>query len=105
MPKSKRKTIAAIPKNFSTEKQAAEFWDTHSVADYWDEMKEAHFEIEIDDMPKAVALEYPIARQLSEVSRLENISIDLLANLFLKEHLAQRIPARPRRQQVSPRRT
>ncbi len=95
MAKSKTKA-ASIPKNFADEKKAAAFWDTHSVADYWDEMEEAQFEIEIDDMPKAVALEYPIARQLSEVSRMENIFIDILVNLFLKEHLAERPSVRPR---------
>ncbi|NUO80355.1 hypothetical protein HUU05_09790 [candidate division KSB1 bacterium] len=82
MQKSKRKTADPIPKNFADEKKAAEFWDTHSVADYWDEMQDAHFEIELDDTPKAVALEYPLARQLSEVSRLQNLSVDTLVNFF-----------------------
>lgn len=27
-----------IPK-FASDEEAAEFWDTHSVADYWDEME------------------------------------------------------------------
>lgn len=93
MPKSKRK-VEPIPENFKTEAEAAEFWDSHSVSDYWDEMKEAHFEIEIDDLPKAVTLEYPVARQLSEVSRQENKPIDILVNLLLKEWLAQRQTAK-----------
>ncbi len=88
MPKSKRK-VDSLPKNFADPKEAADFWDAHSVADYWDEMEDAHFEIEIDDTPKAVALEYPLARRLSEVSKKENLSIDILVNLFLKEHLAR----------------
>jgi len=95
MPKSKRKPVP-LPERFEDEKAADEFWETHSIADYWDEMEEAHFEIEIDEMPKAVALEYPVARQLSEISRQENKPIDVLVNLFLKEWLAQRMPVQPR---------
>jgi hypothetical protein len=89
MPKNKRK-VDPLPKSFKNEKEAAAFWETHSVADYWDEMQEAHFEIDIDDMPKAIALDYPVARQLVEVSRRENKPVDMLVNLFLKEWLAQK---------------
>jgi hypothetical protein len=60
------------------------------VADYWDEMQEAHFEMAFDKMPKAIALKYPVARKLSAVSRRENKSVDELVNLFLKEWLAKR---------------
>jgi hypothetical protein len=93
MRKNKSK-IDPIPQRFKDENAAAEFWNTHSVADYWDEMEEAHFEIEIDEMPKAVALEYPIARQLTELSRQKNKPVDELVNLLLKEWLAQRQAAK-----------
>jgi len=87
--KSKRK-VEPIPKCFKNENEAAEFWETHSVADYWDEMQEAHFEIEIDEVPQAVALEYPVARKLSKVARRENQPIDALVNLLMKDWLAQK---------------
>ena len=82
--------VDTIPEHFKDEKEAAEFWDTHSVADYWDEMQEADFEMAFDKMPKAIALEYPVARKLSAVSRRENKSVDELVNLLLKEWLAQK---------------
>ena len=28
-----------IPERFSNAEEAGEFWDTHSAADYWDEME------------------------------------------------------------------
>ncbi|MCI0690603.1 BrnA antitoxin family protein [candidate division KSB1 bacterium] len=89
MPRNKR-AVDPIPERFKDEKEAAAFWDTHSVADYWDEMQEAHFEMAFDKMPKAVALEYPVARKLSAVSRRENKSVDELVNLLLKEWLAKK---------------
>jgi hypothetical protein len=29
-----------LPEHFNTLEEAGEFWDTHSAADYWDEMEE-----------------------------------------------------------------
>jgi hypothetical protein len=29
-----------IPKHFQTFEQAGEFWDTHDLADYWDQTEE-----------------------------------------------------------------
>lgn len=89
MPRNKQK-IDPIPEHFKDEKQAAEFWETHSVADYWDEMQEADFEMAFDKTPKAVALEYPVARKLSAVSRREKKTVDELVNVLLKEWLAQK---------------
>lgn len=33
-----------IPKHFKSVEEAAEFWDTHDLADYWDLTREAHFD-------------------------------------------------------------
>lgn len=35
----------AIPEHFSSAEEAGEFWDTHSAADYWDEMEEVEDKI------------------------------------------------------------
>ena len=34
-----------IPENFASIEEAAEFWETHSLADYWDMTKEVHFAV------------------------------------------------------------
>ena len=36
-----------IPKRFKSVEEAAEFWDSHDLADYWDLTQEAHFEVDI----------------------------------------------------------
>ncbi|GAK50058.1 hypothetical protein U14_01283 [Candidatus Moduliflexus flocculans] len=33
-----RKNSTLIPEHFASFEEAQEFWDTHSTADYWDEM-------------------------------------------------------------------
>jgi hypothetical protein len=41
------KTRDPIPKHFKSVEEAAEFWDRHDLADYWDLTQEAHFEVDI----------------------------------------------------------
>ena len=56
--KGKGRHIAPLPDEFASEEEAAEFWDTHSIADYEDsleppeivvDLKRRHFEIEMDE--------------------------------------------------------
>ncbi|MBL7075501.1 hypothetical protein ISS37_09730 [candidate division KSB1 bacterium] len=42
-----KKRIDPIPDHFKSIGEAADFWDTHSLADYWDQTKEVYFDIEI----------------------------------------------------------
>jgi len=55
--KIKKRNIDPLPESFASEKEAGEFWDTHSTADYKTSLKPAditvdikrrHFEIEVD---------------------------------------------------------
>jgi hypothetical protein len=36
-----------IPEHFGTVEEAAEFWDNHDLADYWDLTRPAEFEADI----------------------------------------------------------
>ena len=36
-----------IPESFRSVEEAAEFWDTHSTADYEDLMRDVHFDVNI----------------------------------------------------------
>ncbi len=41
-----------IPSNFKSIEEAAEFWDTHNLEDYKDQIKEVQFEIELRHIPR-----------------------------------------------------
>jgi hypothetical protein len=41
--------IDPIPAHFHSAEEAGEFWDTHSAADYWDEMEEVEMEFDIQE--------------------------------------------------------
>jgi len=87
MAKSK-KHIDPIPEHFSSIEEAAEFWDTHSLADYWDQTREVHFDVEIDEEPKYIALESKLAKRINEVAKTQKISAETLVNLWLAEKLS-----------------
>ena len=80
------KKIDPIPESFARLEEAAEFWDTHSVADYWDEMQEVEIEVRIPRR-KRVALASDIAEQIDTVAAYEGVSVETLVNLWIAERL------------------
>ena len=40
-----RKNKRMIPEEFASFEEAQEFWDTHSAADYWDEMHDVDLQL------------------------------------------------------------
>jgi hypothetical protein len=68
--------------------EMAEFWDTHSLADYWDETEPAEFEIS----PNArrcylVAVDPDLLRRLRTVAQRRGLSTESLVNLLLEQRL------------------
>ena len=69
---------APLPDEFASEEEAAEFWDTHSIADYEEalepadvvvDLKRRHFEIEVDE-ESFLALRSSAQRQHKPVKQL-----------------------------------
>lgn len=91
MAKSKQ-IIEPIPDKFASIEEAAEFWDTHSVADYWDQTHEVEIETHA---PRRQWI--PLAANLSEKvvaqAQKEGVSVETLINLWVAEKLQTKIPA------------
>ena len=71
-----------IPERDSYE-AIGEFWDTHSLADYWDQTEPADFEI----YPEArrrylVAVDPGLLKQLQKIARQRGLATESLINLF-----------------------
>ena len=85
MPTSK-KTLPAPP-HFSSIEEEAEFWDTHSSADFeWEEV-----EMEIAPALEhvlSVRLDQPTFHKLSAVARKKGIGASTLARMWVLECLA-----------------
>ena len=78
-----------IPESFSSIEEAAEFWDTHSSADYDDVMREVKFEVDIKERAFLVSIEGNLADDLKMRARHEGLRLEALVNLWLRERCAQ----------------
>lgn len=81
------KKVKAIPREFKSLEEAAEFWDTHDLSDYWEDTKEVVADLKVPKIPRYVPLEGEIAEVISKISKQRHISFETLVNLWLKEKL------------------
>ena len=88
MARSKKK-LDPIPEHFTSIEEAAEFWDSHDLGDYWDLTREAEFEVDIQRRVFLTALEPELAKKLSDCARKQGVSAETLINVWLSEKLAE----------------
>ncbi len=86
MPRNKKKP-EPIPESFATPEEAGAFWDTHSAADYWDQMRDVVMEINIQSEIFLVALIPDLADRLAQEAEKRGVSTETLVNVWLSEHL------------------
>jgi hypothetical protein len=76
-----------MPENFNTLDELGQFWDTHSTADYEDDMEPV--DVEIDLVSSKIYL--PVAKDLLQEVRVQarrqGVSTETLINLWLQEKL------------------
>ena len=76
-----------IPRHFKSIEEAAQFWDSHDLTDYWDLTKEAHFEVDIQRHLFLTPLEPELAKKLVVCARKQGVSTETLINVWLTEKL------------------
>jgi len=69
-----------------TPEEIGEFWDSHSLADYWDETREVEFEVRAKRR-RRVTLDPQIYAQLEAEARARGVLPETLVNLWLAERL------------------
>lgn len=70
--------------------EIAEFWDTHSLADYWGQTEPVEFELD----PQArrrylVALDPELLQRIQKLAQVRGLSTESLVNLLLEQRLHQ----------------
>ena len=70
---------------FETLEEIAEFWDTHSTADYFDRTKEVHFKVNLDRERLPIYLLPELLEQLESQAQARGVSVETLANMWLVE--------------------
>jgi len=76
-----------IPRHFKSIEEAAQFWDSHDLADYWDLTREARFEVDIQRRLFLTPLEPELAKKLVVYARKQGVSTETLINVWLTEKL------------------
>ena len=87
MKASKDEQVTSISKARTLE-EIADFWDTHSLADHWDETHEVAFEMRMQRKCR-VTLTPEIYERIEKQAREQGVLPETLVNLWLAEHLKQ----------------
>jgi hypothetical protein len=70
-------------------KEIADFWDTHSLADYWDQTHEVTFEVRAQRR-RRITLDPDVYAQVETLAHTRGILPETLVNLWLMERLQER---------------
>ena len=79
-----------IPESFASIEDAAEFWDSHSTADYDDLMHDVHFDVDIQRRTFLVPIEGSMAKAITAIAQREGLGLETLVNLWLQEKLTEK---------------
>lgn len=85
----KKKGISRIPK-FKSLEEEANFWDTHSVTDFEDELEDVKIVVELAkprDETLVLRVQKSIKENLARIARKRGINTSTLARIWLMEKL------------------
>ena len=91
MAKSKSRPM---PKFTSLDK-LVEFFDTHDMGEYWDDMPEVHFDIDIKRRIHLFALDEDLAKRVTAIARAKRIPSKTLVNEWVREKVLEQTKATP----------
>lgn len=74
--------------NAQTPEEIGDFWDSHSLADSWDQTREAEFEVRALRR-RRVTLDPQVYTELEAHARVRGLTPETLVNLWLAERLHQ----------------
>ena len=75
---------------FSSYEEMADFWDTHSLAGYWDQTEPAEFEIDPNARRRyLVAVDRELLARAQRMALARGLSTESLVNLLLEQRLTQ----------------
>ena len=81
-----KKSIAEM----KSHEEIGEFWDTHSVADYWDETEPAEFEIDPTARRRyLVAVDPDLLKRARQMAHIRGLTTEGFINLLLEQRLQE----------------
>jgi hypothetical protein len=85
MSENKNTKLSSISQAETLE-EIGEFWDTHSLDDYWEETREVEFEMRAAQR-RRITVEPKIYEELEAEARVRGVVPETLVNLWLAEKL------------------
>jgi hypothetical protein len=85
MAKSKSKKLS----KFESLDKLVEFLEAHDTSEYWDQMPEVHFDIDVKKRTHLVALNEDLANEVTEGAKSKKTSSEALINSWIKEGLSK----------------
>ncbi len=82
-----KKNRSSVSKADSYQK-IGEFWDTHTLDEYWDQTEEAGFEVDIRSETKYFPIELTLAEKIREIAAQRGVSSETLLNLWVRDKIA-----------------
>jgi hypothetical protein len=67
--------------------ELGEYWDTHSLADHWDQTSPAEFEVDVKSSTLYFPVDRFLAERLREMASAHGVSAETLLNLWLQERV------------------
>ena len=78
-----------IPEHFNSAEEAGEFWDTHSAADYLDEMEEEEMEFDIQKRTFLVPVDGRLYQFAKKRAEAEHCTVEQIINTLLNRELVK----------------
>ena len=82
-----KRPIDPLPEEFASPEEAAEFWDTHSVADCEDALEPVEVDVDLRRRHFGIEVDEESFLALRETARKERKSVKQLASEILKQRL------------------
>jgi predicted glycoside hydrolase/deacetylase ChbG (UPF0249 family) len=87
MAKSKSKNLP----RFESLGDLVDFFDSHDLGEYLEQMPEAHFDVDLKQKIHLVALDSDLSDKLTEIAKIKQIPAETLINTWLRERISEPI--------------
>ena len=87
MARSEAKSLS----HFRSLEELVEFFDSHDLGDYLDQMPEVDFEVDIERKVHLIALDAELANKLTEFARSRQTSPEALVNTWVREKILEQM--------------
>jgi hypothetical protein len=74
--------------NASSHAEIGEYWDSHDLAENWDETREVEMQVDLQSSVIYFAVEKALAERLRAAAKSHGVSPETLLNVWVQEHVA-----------------